>query len=331
MITRRRIVVAASSAFLMPLVARGQALKEKKIIGYLANNPDPWKIKTFNAFIETLRERRWVLGENLEIRIRSSNNDDRNFEPLAEQLVRENVHVIVTTGLASSLAAKKMTSTIPIVFGSTANPVELGLVKSFARPGGNVTGMAYFSLELGPKRLELLKTIVPRAQRFARLYSASNPYMAPALAHEPDAAARKLKVELLHMPIRSSDDFRTAVHVGRARGIDAFTVEQDAVFVRPKDQELLAALAVEHRLPMMGPDSRYARSGALISYGENFEAMYQRAAVFVDKILHGMRPADIPVERPTIVDTFVNLKTAQALGIILPASIVIAAGDNVIK
>ena len=319
--------MAGGLAAAVPSMAFAQ---QRKVIGYLANNPNPWNVSTFKAFIQGLRDRGWIVGKNLEIRIRSSDNDDDRFVPLAEQLARENVDVIVTTGQASTAAAKRATTTIPIVFGSTANPVEYKLVDSFARPGGNVTGMAFFSMELGPKRLEMLKTIFPRAKRIARLYSASNRYMAPTVAQAPEAAARKLNLVIQHMPVRTEAELWSAMHVARSSGVDAVTLEHDAVFARPARQQELANLAIQYRLPLMGPNERYARLGALISHGENFEAMYRRAAVFVDAVLRGRRPADIPVEQPTLIETFVNMKTANELGITFPPSILLAAGDNVI-
>jgi putative ABC transport system substrate-binding protein len=328
MISRRRILVAGASIAMTPLFAHAQ---QRKVIGYLANNRNPRVIPTFKAFVETLQQSGWIEGKNLEIRIRSSENDDTRFPALAAELVRENVDVIVTTGAGSTRAAKEATKSIPIVFGSTANPVELGLVDSLARPGGNVTGMAFFSLELGPKRLQLLKEILPQASRFARFYSANNRYMAPELAREPDSAARALHLTLEHIAIGSRADFEEAFRAAAASRVSAVTVEADAVFVNPKDRARLADLALKHRLPLMGPDRRYAASGALIAYGENFEAMYRRAATFVDRILHGRaKPVDIPVEQPTVVDTAVNLKTAQALGITIPETILLAA-EHVIR
>lgn len=322
MISRRKFLIASGCTLIAP---RPVFAQQRKVIGYLANNPDPSVIPTYQAFVQTLQQQGWIEGKNLDIHVLSSENDDTRFPALAAQLVQENVDVIVTTGAGSTRAAQKATRAIPIVFGSTANPVELGFVKSLARPGGNVTGMAFFSLELGPKRLQLLKEIAPHAKRFARLYSANNRHMSPELAREPAAAARSLNVALEHLPIRTAADFEGAFRSAVRDRCDAITVEADAVFVRPADRAQLAKLALQYRLPMMGPDQRYAASGALIAYGENFEAMYRRAAMFVDRILRGTKPADLPVEQPTVVETAVNLKTARALGLSIPEPILLAA------
>jgi putative ABC transport system substrate-binding protein len=328
MVTRRRIIIGFGlAAMTSPLAAYAQ---QRKVIGYLANNSEPRGVRTFQAFVAGLHELGWIEGKNLEIRIRTSEGKDGIFPALAAQLVHENVDVIVTTGAESTRAAKEATQTIPIVFGSTANPVELGLVNSLGRPGGNVTGMAFFSLELGPKRLQLLKEILPNATRIARLYAASNAYMAPAFARGPDTAARALNVTLEHIPVKEAADFDRALQAAADRRVQAVTVEQDAVFVRPASRERMANLALKHHLPMMGPDRRYAESGALIAYGENFEAMYRRAADFVNRILRGAKPADIPVEQPTVLEMVVNLKTAAALRIAVPKSIQLTA-DRVIQ
>ncbi len=318
----------AAGLLVLPVVpARGQ---QRKVIGYLANNPDPKAIPTYRAFIQGLNQLGWIEGKNFEIRIRSSENDDSRFPALASELARQNVDVIVTTGAGSTRAAQAATKTIPVVFGSTANPVELGFVKSLAHPAGNVTGMAFFSLELGPKRLQLLKEIVPQAKRFARFYSAGNQHMSPEVAQEPAAAARALNVVLEHVALRSSADFEPAFKSAVQKQVDAVAIEADAVFVNPADRAHLARLALQHRLPMIGPDRRYATSGALITYGENFEAMYQRAAYFVHRILNGAKPSELPVEQPTVVETAVNLKTAQALGITIPETILVTA-EHIVK
>jgi len=325
--SRRRFIMAAGLLVLPVVPARGQ---QRKVIGYLANNPDPKAIPTYRAFIQGLNQLGWIEGKNFEIRIRSSENDDSRFPALAGELVRQNVDVIVTTGAGSTRAAQAATKTIPVVFGSTANPVELGFVKSLAHPDGNVTGMAFFSLELGPKRLQLLKEILPQAKRFARFYSAGNQHMSPEVAQEPAAAARALNVVLEHVALRSSADFEPAFKSAVQKQVDAVAIEADAVFVNPADRAHLARLALQHRLPMIGPDRRYATSGALITYGENFEAMYQRAAYFVHRILNGAKPSELPVEQPTVVETAVNLKTAQALGITIPETILVTA-EHIVK
>lgn len=325
MITRRRFVIAAGLAAVAPSTGFAQP-RQRKVIGYLANNPDPRVVPTFKAFVDALRALKWVEGENLEIRILTAKNNDRVFPLLAQQLAQERVDLIFTTGAASTRAAKEATKTIPIVFGSAPDPVELDFVKNLARPEANLTGMGYFSGELAPKRLQMLKQILPRAKRFARLYSARNPAMAPSVAREPDAVARKLDVMLEHMEVDSALDFERVIKEAVNRlHVDAITIEPDSVFVLEKNRAHLAQLALNHGLPMMGPDGRYAHSGALISYGHDFVRMYARAAQSVHRILSGSKPADIPVELPQFFETTVNHKTARALGITFPPEIMLLA------
>jgi putative ABC transport system substrate-binding protein len=320
MTTRRAFVTLGAALAVAPFRVLAQ---QRKIIGYLANNPNPRVISSFQEFVKGLQEHGWMEGKNIELRIRTSSGRDELFPTLAAELVRENVDVIVTTGAASTRAAKSATDRIPIVFGSTANPVELKLVNSLARPGANVTGMAFLSLELSPKRLQILKEVLPHATRFARLYSASNEYMSPKAARGPDDAARTLGVTLEHMPVRTAADIETALAAAARARVDAVTLEADAIFVVNRGR--IAELAVRHRLPLMGPDKRYVEVGGLIAYGENFAAMYRRAAYIVHKILLGTKPADIPVEQPTVFETAVNLTTAERLGVVVPPALLVDA------
>jgi putative ABC transport system substrate-binding protein len=330
MITRRRLVIALGAAALTgPLAGFAQSQKIYRI-GYLANEPDPRKSSnTFKAFVGALQELGWTEGKNLEIRIRSSGGRDELFPSLAAEFVREKVDIIVTTGSGSTRAAKAATDSIPIVFGSAANPVEQKFVASLARPGGNVTGLAILVQELGPKRLQLLKEILPRSSRFARLYSADNiVVMQPAIIRENDAGARALGVTLQHIAVKDSNDIETAFIAAARNQVDAVAVEADALFV--VNRARITAIALKHRLPLMGPDGRFAEAGALASYGENFASRYRRAGFLVDKILRGAKPADLPVEMSSTFEFAVNLNTAKALGITIPDSVLLQA-ERVIK
>ena len=322
------VLALGAGALFAPAAGLAQPPKIYRI-GYLANNPDPRESSySYKAFVGALREQGWVEGKNLEIRIRSSGGRDELFGLHAPEFVRENVDVILTTGAASTRAAKAATDSIPIVFGSTANPVEHGFVASLARPGGNVTGVGFLVIELTPKRLQLLREMIPRVSRIARLYSASNKNMDPAVMREPDSAARALGLTLQHIAVAGPDDLEAAfARAARAR-VDAVIVEADAVFIVNRDR--VAALGRKHRLPLMCPDGRYTEAGALISYGENFSELYRRAGFLVDKILRGSKPAELPVELPTVFELFVNMKTAEALGLNVPDSIMLQA-NRVIK
>jgi len=321
---RRKLLIAlGASALATPIASFAQQQRVYRI-GYLANNPDPRESSfAFKAFIGALRESGWIEGKNIEIRIRSSNGRDEMFRVLAPEFVRDQVDVIVTTGAASTHAAKAVTNSIPIVFGSTANPVEQGLVASLARPGGNVTGVGFLVLELTPKRMQLLKEILPRASHFARLYSATNKTMAPSVMREPDAAARALGIKLRHIAVTGPDAIEAAFDTAARGRADAILVEADAVFI--VNRARIAALALKHRLPMMCRTGDTRKAGALVSYGENFIELYRRAGFLVDKILRGSKPADLPVELPTVFELMVNLKSADALGVTIPDSIILQA------
>src|SRR2546425_2776165 len=317
MMTRRRLLIALACGVLaQSFPSYAQQQPKVFLIGYLANQHDPWATSTsFQAFVAGLRELGWIEGKNIEIRIRTSGGRDEMFPYLAAEFVRENVDLIVTTGAASTRAAKAATDSIPIVFASSADPVQQNFVASLARPGGNVTGLAILAQEIAAKRLQLLKEALPHASRIARLYSSTNPKMAPATMREPDRAAALLGMTVEHIPVASAEDIDSALAAAARDGADALIVEPDAVFIVNRTR--LTAAALKYRLPLMGPDGRYAEAGALMAYGENFAARYRRAAFLVHKILQGAKPADLPVELSTFFELVVNLKTAKALGLTL--------------
>lgn len=329
MISRRRMVFGlGASALWSPLAGRAQSGPYR--IGYLANDRDPrGSSRTFKAFLAGLQELGWVEGGNIELLVRTSAGRDEQFPALVAELMRERVDIFVTGGSAATRAAKAATSSIPIVFGSAANPVEQQFVASLARPGGNVTGLALLVQELGPKRLQLLKEILPKASRFARIYQPKSlEAIQPDIMTEDDRAARSLGVSLLHIPVIRIEDVEPAFALAVRERIEAVHVTAAGVFVG--NRPYVAQLALRYRLPMMGPDSRFAEQGALVSYGENFSARYRRAAFLVDKILRGARPADIPVEQPAVFEFVVSLKTATEMAINIPETVLLQA-DRVIR
>jgi putative ABC transport system substrate-binding protein len=330
MITRRTALVALGSGVLLaPSATFGAAQPKVVRIGYLANRLNPAApTPTYKAFFERLVELGWVEGRNMEIRIKSSGDDPLQFATLARELVQEHVDLIMCGSLAATRAAKAATSTIPIVFGSADNPVEHGLVANLRRPGGNVTGLATIVQELGPKQLEILKEVVPHAKWFARLYQpASNiPAALEAVMKQNDAAARMLGVRLEQIAISDRNDITQAFASARNR-IDGIYVKTDGLLLR--NQSYIAELGLQHKLPVMGGDDRFAEAGTLLSYGESFPALYRRAAELVDKILKdGVRPADLPVETgsPELV---VNLRTARELGVTIPPAILFIANRKI--
>lgn len=315
-----------AGALTAPLLSFAQPQKVYRI-GYLANDPDR-KSPTFQAFIGALRELGWSEDKSIQIQY-ASERPDKKFADLAADMVRNKVDVIVTTGSPSTRAAKAATDRIPIVFGSAANPVEQGFVASLARPGGNVTGLALLVQELGPKRLQLMKEMLPRATRFARMYEVTSlKTIQPSIMTEDESAARTLGVKLQQIAVTDFNEIQPAFAAAARDRVDAIHVTAASLFVVNRDS--IAKLALEHRLPMMGPDGRFADAGGVVSYGENIASRYRRAAFLVDKILRGTKPADIPVEQPANFELVINLKTAKALGIAIPQSFLLQA-ERVIK
>lgn len=247
--------------------------------------------------------------------------------PLAEELVRLRVHIILAINTPAALAAKKATSTIPIVITRVADPVKSGLVPSLSRPGGNLTGVTFIPNELGAKQLQLLKEILPRLSRVVALWNADNPGAAIQI-REMEPSAARLGIELLRLPVRVPSEF-LAVFEAAARGrAEAVFINDDAFMTRHRVQIL--ELAAKHSLPVLTLYKDFVEAGGLIAYGASPPAIYRRAAVYVDKILKGTKPADLPIEQPTKFDLVINLKAAKALGLTIPASLLLRA-DQVIE
>ena len=327
--SRRGIVIALGA---VALAAPVPGFSQQKIyrIGYLSNDPEPrTSSHTFKAFMMGLQELGWTEGKNIDLRIRTSGGREERLPQLAAELVRERVDIIVTSGSAATRAANAATDRIPIVFGSAANPVEQKLVASLARPGGNVTGLALFVQELGPKRLQLLKEMMPGATRFTRVYQAGSiASVQPAIMSEDDAAARQLGITLEHVPVADMAAVEAAFAGAVRLRTHAMILTGAPLFVA--NREVIAGLALKYGLATMTADVRFAEAGALVSYGENFVSRYRRAAFLVDKILRGAKPSDIPVEQPALFELVVNLKTAKALGVTPPESFLLQA-DRVIR
>jgi putative ABC transport system substrate-binding protein len=319
---RRKFLIAlGASALVAPSMPFAQQQRVYRI-GYLANDPDQ-SGPTFQAFLDGLRDLKWIERKNIEILYKTSYGRDERFAELAAEVVRDNVDLIFTTNTGSTKAAIAATNRIPIVFGSTADPVEQKFVASLAHPGGNVTGLAILVRELGPKRLEWLKLILPRATRVARLYQGGAP-----TAPTRDDNAQALGVSLKDFAPKSVDQIEASITSAAREKFDAMTVQSDGMLVINRDK--IAALAIKFRLPIMCGDGRFTEAGALVSYGENYPERYRRAAYYVDKILRGAKPANLPIEQPMKIELVINLKTAQVLGITIPSE-VLSLADRVIK
>ena len=306
-----------------PLAAGAQRPQELRRIGYL--HPGIGRLPGFYEILrEGLRGLGYVEGRNLVIESRSG--DEAQLAELATELVRLNVEVIVTPGVATS-AAKRATETVPIVFSFSGDPVEAGFVKSLGRPGGNMTGITWLAFELVGKRLELLKEAVPRVSRVAVLANPAHPGEQRELG-ETERTARAIGATVQYQQVRTTTAFDAAFDDIVRNSADALLVFPDFVTMGRRRQ--IAEFALKHRLPSVFGWREYVEAGGLMAYGPNRQETAKRLAVYVDKILKGAKAADLPVEQPTKFELIINLKTAKALGLTIPQSILLRA-DEVIE
>jgi ABC-type uncharacterized transport system substrate-binding protein len=318
-------VILALSLILAPFAADTQQAGKIYRIGILATYP----VGPFfrDPFMARLRELDYVEGQNLVLEIRSANNIPERLPALAVELVRLNVDVIVTGGDSEVRAARQATRTIPIVMAPSGDPVRAGYVASLARPGGNITGVSWMSPERSAKLLEVLRDAVPKMSRIAVLWNSANPVKVIDFG-ETQRAAQALRLTVSSIEVKAPRDFETAfTSIARARP-DALLILVDEVLsgeTRPR----IAEFALKRRIPSIAGSSGYAAAGGLIGYGPGLE-MYRLAAGLVDKILKGAKPADLPVEQPTKFELVINLKTAKALGLTIPQTLLIRA-DEVIQ
>ena len=322
-------LVALLAVFLLaaPLAAEAQAPAKVPRIGFLsARSPtdNPYFIE---AFRQGLRELGYVEGQNIAIEYRFAEGRPERLPALAAELVRLKVDVIVTGGPPAPEAAKQATGTIPIVFAVAGDPVAEGLVASLARPGGNITGLASIAPEVVGKQLELLKEVAPKVSRVAVLQNPSN-QAHPLRLRQAEGAARALGVQLHIVQARTPPEIDAAFAAMRSQRAGGVLVLRDPLFLAQRTQ--IAALAAKSRLPAVYGLREEAEAGGLMAYGANVPLMYRRAATYVDKILKGAKPADLPVEQPTKFELVINLKTAKALGLTIPPSLLQRA-DEVIQ
>ncbi len=320
------IVMLTLSLLAAPLASEAQQAGKIRRIGFLTISR-PGAQHLFDAFQQGLRELGWVEGQNLAIEWRRRGERAEPLPDLAAELVQLKVEVIVTSSEPMIRTAMQATNTIPIVMAVSAAPVETGLVASLARPGGNVTGLSIQAAEVGGKRLELLKEAVPHAARLAVLWNAANP--AKVLEWQDiQVAAQTLGVTLYSVEVRGPDDFDGAFAAIARERPDALIVFTEPLTLR--HQRPIVDFATQHRLPTISEGREFADAGGLMTYGASLPALYRRAAYYVDRILKGATPADLPVEQPTKFELVINLKTAQALGITIPPTLLFLA-DEVIK
>jgi len=322
-----RVLLVVVSLVAAPLAAEAQQAAKVPRIGFLsAASPSSISARVA-AFRQGLREFGYVEGKNIVIDSRYAEGKVDRLPDLAAELVHLEVDVIVTGAASSTRAAKKATSTIPIVMaGVGGDPVEAGLVASLARPGGNVTGLTALSLELTGKQLELLKEIVPKLSRVAVLGTSTLPRA--GTIREMELAAGTFRVHLQYLDVLRREDIATAFREARSGRADAILMRASPIFQSHRRQ--IADLAVKRRLPAIYPSSDFVEAGGLVSYGVSISDLYRRAATYVDKILKGTKPAELPVEQPTTFELLINLKAAKQIGLTVPPG-VLAMADRVIK
>jgi putative tryptophan/tyrosine transport system substrate-binding protein len=325
-VKRREFITLLGGAASWPIAARAQQSGGLPIIGFMGPLSSSTMSQWTAAFAQRLRELGWIEGRTVAIEYRWGEGRSERFPELVAEFVRLKVSVIVTGGTAAVIAAKQATSVIPIVFGSVADPVGTGLVASLARPGGNVTGLSNQSADLPGKRFEVLREVVPGLRRLAIMANVSNPSNVLEMS-EAQAPARKLGLDVVRLEVRREEDIEPAL-ASLKGDANALYVVTDALV--NTNRVRINALALDARLPTMFGEKGYVVSGGLISYGPNFPDLYRRAGDYVDKILRGAKPADLPVEQPTKFELVINLKTARALGLAVPDKL-LALADEVIE
>jgi putative ABC transport system substrate-binding protein len=321
---RRGFIVLVGGALAWPLAARAQQAKRIARIGLFLPPPRNAEVE---AFLAGLRDLGWVEGDNVHLEYRDAGGDDSQLPALAAELVALDVDVLVTATFPGILAAHRATTRIPTVMIVGPDLVNIGLAASMAHPGGNITGQTFFLTELAAKRLEILASLTPSMARAGVLLQRGNPLNIATISAMTNAA-QVLKVELRPIEVDVPGDLESALSAVGSTPMDGLVITDANVFLT--NQSLIAAIADKCRVPSIAAPVLASRGSALVGYGVDFTAMFRRAAVFVDKILKGASPADIPIEQPTQFKTLINLKTARAHGVEIPPAVLLRA-DEVIE
>jgi putative ABC transport system substrate-binding protein len=321
------IAVAAVLAGSLVAEARPGSIPKVGVLLYAAAPPAGQSDPFLQAFQGGLRELGYVEGRNVTLEYRWAGGSDRRAAALAAELVRLNVAVIVSAGTPATQATRTATTTIPIVMTAVGDPVGSGIVASLAHPGGNVTGLSLLDSDLDGKRIELLKEAVPGLTRIAMLWSPNDPGMTLAFGRV-GAASNSLRLALQSLAVRDPGEFPEALHAAGTGRAEALIVTAQPFTIRHQAQIL--DVAAKLRLPAMYTDRRFVDAGGLMAYGPRLVDVYRRAATYVDRILKGAKPADLPVEQPTRFELVVNLRTARALGLAIPSAL-LARADQVIE
>jgi len=326
--TRRKLVIALGvGALSAPLGSFSQQQNKVWRVGILTPDSLESRRPLVEVFMRAMHELGYADGKNVAYEPRYANGDPARLSALAAELAGQGFDVIVVSNSLAAVAAAKATRRIPIVFTSVADPISSGVASSLARPGGNVTGLTNITIELTGKQLQLLKDAFPKISRVA-IFVDSAVSVATAYSEEAKRVAKALGMQALPTEVRSSEDVEKNIALlGNWRADSMFVLNNPTNF---NNRKLLIKIAEETRLPAIYGSDAYAEPGGLMSYGSSEKARWQQAARFVDRILKGAKPADLPIEQPTVFELVVNLKTAKALGIIVPQSILLRA-DRVIK
>jgi len=326
----RRVFLGSVAGGLLaaPLMAEAQPAGRVYRIVYLGNSSVVLEADLVEAFRQGLRNLNYVEGRNIVIEYLWAEGRNDLFPALVAEAVRLKANVILTSGTPATLAAKEGTRTIPIVIAAMGDPISAGVVPSLARPGGNITGLASMTPEIDGKRLELLKELVPGLSRIAVLWNPTNPNNAARVNHIQAAAKTlRLTLEPLVGAADSQDLDKSFATIAAARA-EALVIESDRALLAHRAQ--IVDFATRRRLPALYPYREFVQAGGLVSYAPSYPAMFRRAATYVDKILKGAKPAELPVEQPTEFELVINMKTAKALGLTIPQSLLLRA-DQVIE
>jgi putative ABC transport system substrate-binding protein len=323
---RREFITLLGSAAAWTVVARAQQSGKLPTIGFLGLSTRSANIEWTAAFVQRLRDLGRIEGRTINIEYRWGEGREERFAEIAAEFVRLKVDIIMTAGTVAVVAAKQATTVIPIVFAGAGDPVEAGLVASLARPGGNVTGLSTQTPDLAAKRLEIFREVVPGLRRLAILTNVGN-RLAVLEMHEVQAAASTLRLEVVTLEIQRGEDIAPVFEPLKDR-VDGLYVCLDPLLLTNRIR--INTLSLTARLPMMTATRDAVELGGLVSYGPNFPELWRRAGDYVDKVLRGAKPADLPVEQPTKFDLAVNLTTARALGLEVP-QLMLARADEVIE
>jgi putative ABC transport system substrate-binding protein len=323
---RRQFLGVLSSAAAWPLAASAQGARKLPTIGLLSGATSSVEGQRIAAFVQRLRELGWIEGRTVAIEYRWAEGRSKRFAEIAAEFVRLKVDVILATGTAPALAAKQATGDIPVVFALAGDPVGTGLVASLARPGGNVTGQSNQAIDVADKKVELLREVVPGLRRLAILANVGYPGGALEIS-EIHEAARKLGLDVVTSEIRRAEDIAPVIEALKGSAEAIYIVGDPLVNT---NRVRINTLALAARLPTIYVQREPVEAGGLMSYGPNFPDLFRRAAEYVDKILRGAKPADLPVEQPTKFELIINLATAKGLGITLPPTL-LARADEVIE